>query len=300
MTSSIAVSILMPVYNAAPYVGEALESLLAQSFTDFEIVTIDDGSTDGSADVVRRYAERDGRIRLFSRPNKGISDTRNELLAKANGELIAWNDADDVSLPDRLEEQVGYLGENSRCVAVGTGIRLMDAQGMVLRDWPRPPEHAEIDAGLMHGLGAVIVFASTMMRRDAIEAAGRFRPGLVGAEDVDLLLRLAERGELANMPEMLYCYRQHAGSICHRRRDEIRGNIVEVVQEAHRRRGLAFPGLDIKAESVSLSQTYRKWAWWALAGRNTATARKYARAAWRGAPLSLESWRILLCAYRGR
>src|SRR5687767_7249252 len=96
------VSVVMPVYNTAGYVGETIESILAQTFTDFELLVLDDGSSDGTAGVVRRYADRDPRVKLTSRENKGIIDSRNELLAMCRGRYMAANDADDLSVPDRL------------------------------------------------------------------------------------------------------------------------------------------------------------------------------------------------------
>src|SRR3954471_23492750 len=104
MTASPAplVSVLMPVYNTAPWLAQALRSISGQTFSDFELVVIDDGSTDGSLEVLRGHAAHEVRMRVVSRGNRGIVHTRNELLALATGRFIAWADSDDVLLPSRL------------------------------------------------------------------------------------------------------------------------------------------------------------------------------------------------------
>src|SRR3990172_5385939 len=129
----IMVSVLMPFYNAERYVGEAIESILCQTFKEFELVAIDDGSTDRSLEVVRGYACRDTRIRCFSSAHKGIAATRNETLSRANGKYIAVMDADDISLPERLAKQVAYLESHPECVLVGSWVQLMDSAGRPLR-----------------------------------------------------------------------------------------------------------------------------------------------------------------------
>ena len=116
------VSVLMPTYNPGRYVSEAIESILAQTFTDFEFLISDAGSTDGSLEVMRRYAEADPRIRLIIQPKAGIVRALNELIALARGDLIARMDADDIALPVRLERQVAYLNDHPECVLVGSRV----------------------------------------------------------------------------------------------------------------------------------------------------------------------------------
>ena len=130
--SSPSVSICMPVYNTKRYVAEAVESILAQTFGDFEFIIIDDGSTDGSRAILERYAKQDDRIRLISRPNTGIVGARNEALGLARGELIAVMDSDDVALPERFEVQVAYLREHPECVVVGSRALIIDPDGCAL------------------------------------------------------------------------------------------------------------------------------------------------------------------------
>src|SRR4051812_38318159 len=112
------VSVLMPVYNAGRYLAEAVDSVLTQSFRDFEFVIVDDGSTDGSAAMLDDYARQDSRVKLVRRPNTGIVGALNDGLRECRGEFVARMDADDVSLPERFEKQVAYLREHHEVVAL--------------------------------------------------------------------------------------------------------------------------------------------------------------------------------------
>src|SRR5262249_31043112 len=123
----------MPVYNARPYLAAAVESILAQTFHDFELLMLDDGSTDGSRAILERYAARDARLRLWSRRNTGYVIALNELLSRARGELLARMDADDVALPQRFAQQVAYLRSHPDVVCAGTAVHLIDAAGRFLR-----------------------------------------------------------------------------------------------------------------------------------------------------------------------
>ena len=300
--SSPVISVLMPAYNTERYVAEAVESILGQTFTEFEFIIVDDGSTDGSLAVLRRYAAQDSRIRLVSRPNTGIVGALNEGLSLAQGELIARMDGDDVSLPKRLELQVAYLDDHPRCVAVGCRVLMVDPDGAPLRITCEELEHDEIVAAELRGWTA-IENASATYRRCAVMEAGGYRKECETAEDLDLFLRLAERGDLANLPDVLYEYRQHFRRICHCRRGEQARITREVLKEARARRGLPVPN-DIMAPDVSgvLSEAdqHRTWAWWALRAGHVRTARKHALAAVLKAPLSRLSWRVLACSIRGQ
>src|SRR4051812_12237605 len=116
------VSILMPVYNARPYIAAAVESILSQTFTDWECIIIDDGSTDGSLEILQSFAQRDKRIVLISRPNRGLVATLNEGLEHVHGEYVMRMDADDLSRPERMEQQVAYLRAHPEIVAVGCAL----------------------------------------------------------------------------------------------------------------------------------------------------------------------------------
>ena len=200
MNSRPAVSVVMPVYNAQRYLAEAVDSILAQTWRDFEFVIVDDGSTDRSPKLLERYAVRDSRIKLIRRPNTGIVGALNDGLAAASGELVARMDADDVALPERFEKQVAYLAEHPEVVALGSRVTGVDPYGCVLFHSEHKLAHEEIDAGLLRGVGWAIVHPAAMLRREAVAKVGGYRKEFQWVEDLDLFLRLGEAGRLANLP----------------------------------------------------------------------------------------------------
>ena len=134
------ISVLMPVFNTAKYLREAIESILAQTFADFELIVIDDGSTDDSLAIAQHLAIEDHRIRLYSQPNRGLVSTRNELISYARADLIAWADSDDVSEPTRLEAQEAEFRKRHDLVCIGSGILHIDARGCPLEIQTFPVE----------------------------------------------------------------------------------------------------------------------------------------------------------------
>jgi glycosyltransferase involved in cell wall biosynthesis len=295
------VSVMMPVYNAERYVGKAVESILGQSFGDFELLILDDGSTDGSLEVLRGYAQRERRIRLTSRPNRGLVDSRNELLDAARSDLVACMDADDISLPDRLEKQVAYLREHPDCVLVGSRVTIIDPDGQPLRIMGQHLTHEAIDAALMNAEGQIIYNPSVVFRKQVAQQVGAYRRGFDPAEDLDLFLRMAEVGRLANLTEPLVQYREHLGKVGHRQAERQSIGARTSLEEAYRRRGLAAPewlaGFELRRPGVI--DLHRTWAWWALGSGYINTARKHAWASMARAPLSVASWRLLYCTLRG-
>ena len=203
------VTVLLPVYNARAFVAEAVRSVLDQTFGDFELVAIDDGSTDGSAEVLSTIA--DPRLRILRQENRGLIATLNRGIAEATGELIARMDADDISLPDRFAKQVAYLDAHPKVVAVGGAAQFFtDAgpQDFVLR---HPNDPAAIRQALAKD--SAIVHPTAMIRRDALTGIGGYRRAFVDAEDYDLWLRLAEKHDLANLDDVVLHYRVHAGQV---------------------------------------------------------------------------------------
>jgi len=295
------VSVHMPVYNAERYLAEAVESVLGQTFPHFEFIIIDDGSTDGSGAILERFARRDPRIRLTRRENRGITPTRNEALQQARGDYFAVMDADDIACAERFARQVTYFEAHPECVALGTRVLLIDADGAPVREMSELTSHAEIDGEHIAGHGGAITHPSAMMRRAALVEIGGYREAFQTAEDLDVFLRLAECGAVANLPDVLLHYRQHVASTCHTRRQRVVEDNRAVVAEARQRRNL--PPVEAGNGSLpaddSVSAHHRKWAWWALAAGHVATARKHAWRAVRTAPFSSESWRAWVCALRG-
>jgi len=294
------VSVHMPVHNTERYLDEAVASIRSQTFEDWELIAIDDGSTDGSLAVLERHAQADPRLRVVSRANRGIGATRNECLQLARGEFFAAMDSDDVSHPDRLARQVQYLDAHPDCVGVGCRVRLIDSEGAPIRDWSEYVTHDEIDAAHLAGHGGAMTHPASMFRRQTLVELGGYRADNP-AEDFDLFLRLGELGELHNLPEVHFSYRQHPASEGHAHRQRQHAGALRAIREAHERRGLPVPEA---AESEdyrvpSEAEIHRKWVWWALTGRHVDTARKHAWRAMLLAPTSVANWRALYCAIRG-
>src|SRR5436305_1519215 len=130
-----AISVLMPVFNARRYVAEAIRSIQRQSFDQFQFIIVDDGSTDGSSNIIQSLARTDTRIRVIAGPNRGIVKALNNGLDFCDGEFIARMDADDLATPDRFQKQLAYLKGHDDCVAVGSRVLLIDDQGAPIREW---------------------------------------------------------------------------------------------------------------------------------------------------------------------
>jgi glycosyltransferase involved in cell wall biosynthesis len=200
------VSVILPVYDGEKYLAQAIDSILAQTFQNFEFLIIDDGSTDRSLEIIEGYARRDTRIQVTSRANRGLIATLNEGIALARGEYVARMDADDVALPERLQRQVEFLAAHPRCVLVGASFVYIDSSGNEGR-----AHHCFInDLTIRHALPVegCVLHPVAMFRRSAVVGVGGYKADYVAAEEYDLWHRLAHVGELTNLPEPLLYYRE--------------------------------------------------------------------------------------------
>jgi GT2 family glycosyltransferase len=297
-----AVSVTMAVYDAEPYLVQAIESILAQSFRDLELIAVDDGSRDGSLAILAGFAARDPRVRMIRRAHGGLAPTRNAALAEARGEFVAVMDADDVAHPERLARQVDFLRAHPEVLVVGAEVEIVDPEGWPIRKGGVPLEHAAIEAALLAGRGEALCHPVATFRREAVLAAGGYRAGIPHSEDLDLYLRLAERGRLANLPETLLRYRHHLRKTSNACAGEHRAVTNQVLRDARRRRGLdpserfELPALSSQTPDVDY---WCEWVRQAVIGGNLATARKYAFAVLRQEPTRLRSWQLLLRALLG-
>jgi len=212
------VSVVMSVYNGMPYLDAAIQSILGQTFNDFEFIILEDGSTDDTWAALEQYALQDARIHLVRNPqNLGYTRSLNEGFKRARGEFIARQDADDISLPTRLESQVAFLDSHPEVGLVGTRRRFIDPQGATLEIPDRlvaldnsSIQEALLDFNCIH-------HGSFMFRCKLLEQVGLYAVELEPAEDYDFCLRVAEVAQLANLPEQLYLYRVHPSSVSHLR-----------------------------------------------------------------------------------
>lgn len=199
------ISVVLPVYNGEKYLAEAIDSVLAQSFPDFELIIIDDGSTDDSLRILQEYHHRDSRIRLVSRENRGLVTTLNESIAIARGEWVARMDADDIALPQRLERQLQWLGK--------TGADVVGSWARCFGSWDqRTTRVYQTDRAIKMDMlfKSPFVHPTVMMRTALIRKLG-YDKSAEKAEDYDLWVRAARSGwVMSNVPEVLLLYRKHA------------------------------------------------------------------------------------------
>ncbi|MEQ9455109.1 MAG: glycosyltransferase [Phycisphaeraceae bacterium] len=229
------VSLVITLYNRAGYVAEAIESVLAQTFEDWELVVWDDGSTDGSGEIARGYAERDERVRYVrDERNRGMYFALHDGLALTAGGYLGWVDSDDRLLAGALERCVGVLEARAEVGMVYTDHVEMDEEGRELRVGGR----CGIPYSKNRLLRDFMTFHFRLMRREVLEAAGGIDVRFGYAEDYDLCLRVSEVTEVEHLREVLYAYRVHQQSISRASRlGQIEGSAT-AVRRALRRRGL--------------------------------------------------------------
>jgi glycosyltransferase involved in cell wall biosynthesis len=225
------VTVLMPVYNAMPFLPMAIESVLAQSLSAFELLIIDDGSTDGTCAYLESL--RDGRIRIVRRTHEGLGATLNVGLGLCNTEYIARMDGDDVIHPRRLEAQLEYLIHNPHVCMVGSQVEFLVSvpTGLVARV---PTEHNEIVERLLAAKSGTS-HATLMMRLSVVRRIGGYRIAGSG-EDLDFCLRMCEAGRAANLAGIYYYYRLLPSSVSLSRRPEVRLGCAYAVESAKCRR----------------------------------------------------------------
>ncbi len=295
------ISVLLPVYNGDRYISEAIESILTQSFSDFELLIINDGSTDRSRQILERYATQDDRIRLIHRENRGLIQTLNEMLALAQGEFLARMDADDISLSDRFALQVNFLQQHPDYVCVGGAYDLIDAKGRTVLHLTMPETNPEIQQAILSGQ-TIINHPCALIRRSALQQIGGYDESMQTVEDLDMLLRIGEIGLLANLPNPVLKYRFHMQSVSAQRSDFQYQMIQTACQQAWQRRGIAGefkaqrlwyrPGRD----RVSQRNFWELYGWWAFNHGFRLTAIKSAVRAIALQPRFLAGWKLLICA----
>jgi glycosyltransferase involved in cell wall biosynthesis len=214
MASGPAVTVLIPVYNGANYLGHSVASVLGQSLADFELVVVDDGSTDRTPEVLRNYC--DPRLRVLSLPrNSGIASARNAGIGAARGRYIAFLDHDDIAAPSRLEKQAGFLEQHPAVGMVGSAVEFIDANGATLRTVPMPRSDLEIR---WMNLLECPLRQSSLMIRTKLAREQPYDARFLSLSDWDFIQRLLDRAEAANLPEVLVQYRSHSANISHAHR----------------------------------------------------------------------------------
>jgi len=211
------VSVLIASRDGARYLAEALESLAAQRYQALEIVAVDDGSADATPRILADFAARHGRTRVHTTAGLGLAGALALAARDAQGELLARQDDDDLSDPERIARQVAAFEARPELAALGTAARVIDAEGRAVGVEPVPQSVEAIARWLRRG--PPFVHGSVMMRRSAYEKAGGYRAAFGASQDYDLWLRLSHPSGMANLPEPLYAWRRHPGGVFARARE---------------------------------------------------------------------------------
>lgn len=265
--SSASISVLMPVYNGASTLAQAIESILIQELPSFEFLIIDDCSTDNSADVIRQYAAQDPRINAhFHSVNQGLAATLNEGLNLVKGEFVARMDQDDESLRQRLQIQQDFLQQHPQVAVVGSYAYYMGKEA----------EKSQTEIGLPHANDKLVTLPTdsdtikstlpsynclyhpaVMLRREAILQLGGYRAAFKNAEDYDLWLRASKQFELANIPQPLLRYRfSLSGMTLSRKWEQL--YFVYLAQIAHKHPEFPFSEVEATAQQ-QLSETDKQY-----------------------------------------
>ncbi|MDZ4202896.1 MAG: glycosyltransferase [Gallionella sp.] len=220
------VSVVLPVYNGEKYLAEAIESVLTQTFVDFELIVVDDGSIDDSPNILLKYQDIDPRVRVVVRENKGLPATLNDSIDMARGEWIVRMDQDDICSPERLACQYEYMQQHPDVVVLGSAANFMDAEGHVLCTYLPPVDD---DALRRIFPSSPFIHPSVIFRKDNYCRAGKYPEKMKwGGEDVVFFGRLAGFGKLHNLRKALVNYRLVPGSMS-RKPPVFRKMLIDIV-----------------------------------------------------------------------
>jgi len=257
-TSKPAISVLMSVYNGQRWLREAIESVMAQTFTDYEFIILNDGSTDRSLEIMKEFAHRDSRIVVVNKSNTGLADSLNCGIAQAKGNWIARIDADDLCLPERLKRQYDLACSDSQLVLIGTGFVLTDNEGRSGKEYRLPVSHERLLIKLF-SQGEFFPHSSAFYKTEVVRKIGGYRPRIKRAQDYDLWLRLSEEGRLACIDAPLVKIRKHEDQISYdeKGRRQFVDAHVALLSYWLKRKGAIDPVSDEVPEEVFLE--FRQW-----------------------------------------
>lgn len=293
------VSVLIPVYNCAPFLDEALRSVRQQTFTDFECVVVNDGSKDDSLAILQKHAAEDGRMVIVDQPNGGIVSALNNGLARCRGEFIVRMDGDDVCDPDRFERQVRFLQQHPEVGVVGGWAAVIDQEGnqvsthvhnpKSMSDEPAVIRLPETDAEIRTGLREseyTMLHPTITLRASVIKQLGGYDPTFRVAEDLDLLLRASEITQLANLQQVVLQYRRGAVSQTKNWGSEISNWNAKALRAAQSR--------GVPIERVTYARLHEQMSWKKAGGGVFPEAFRYALRSIKAAPFTAVGYRALL------
>jgi glycosyltransferase involved in cell wall biosynthesis len=209
--TTASIDVLLTVYNGERFIAQTLDSVLAQTFTDWRLIIVDDLSTDRTAEIVASYVERDPRILLVKGEHKGIAAAANIGLTHVTAPLVARLDGDDIALPERLQVQFDYLQQHPDVLAVGSDVMLIDEHNKPLRRRKAPTGWENIREILK--TRNCMCHPSATIRTEALRRIGGYRDKFKNSLDYDLWLRISEIGKIENISQDLLLYRRHASQV---------------------------------------------------------------------------------------
>lgn len=238
------ISVLIPAYNASNTLGEAVESILNQSYRNFEVVIIDDASTDATWNIIKKYAAKDKRIRPYrNKTNLYIAQVRNQLITYARGIYVAWQDADDISVSDRLKLQMNILEKNKRIGIVGGYLQFFDEENgdLSLRKYKTD------DASLRRTIFrySPVAQPAAMIRRKCFAELGTYNPAFPPAEDIDMSFRIGTKYQFANIPRVVLRYRLHYTSATFKRLRHIELTTISIRKSYMKNPAYTFSFVDL-------------------------------------------------------
>lgn len=252
------VSVLMSCYNGSRWLREAIDSVLIQTYKNFEFILIDNGSTDETWNIIQSYRDKDKRIVAISKENMGLAaDSLNMGIAQAKGEWIARLDADDLCEPTRLEEQVNFVHKHPKVVLLGTGFFEIDEHGKAIKKHLYPSKHHVLVRHLEH-LQRFFPHSSAFYRVDVVRQVGGYNLRFPLADDWRLWLELSLRGKIAALPKFLVRVRKHSSQVsCENNGrpqlcEATAGTICHLLQKA----GCKDPSVDMSADEWIV---FRNW-----------------------------------------
>jgi glycosyltransferase involved in cell wall biosynthesis len=225
----VLLSVIMPVYNGAIYLEQAIESILCQTYEDYEFIIINDGSTDDTAAIIRKY--NDARIRYYEQKNQGLPETLNRCIELAQGKYLARQDADDISLPQRFEKQVTFLEDYPECGMVGTWAEIWINEKKTSRIHKHPSDDLTLKFDLL--LNNSFVHSSIMIRKAVFNEIGLYTTdkSRQPPEDYELWSRVARKFGIANIPEVLQIYREVPKSESRIKMNHIHDRVMNISRE---------------------------------------------------------------------
>jgi glycosyltransferase involved in cell wall biosynthesis len=222
------ITVFMAVFNGARYIKQAISSVLAQSFTDFELLIVNDGSTDNTLEIIAEF--KDSRIRLLHNDgNKGLTYSRNHGLKEAKGKYFAILDSDDIAMPGRLALQFNFMNDNPNVAICGGQAKFIDDDGKEIKEYLAP-----VGNNLSYQLAIynILINSSLMMKTDVMREVGGYRE-MSPAEDYDLSFRIGLKHQIANLSDQLVAYREHASNTSRVQTEKLNNALRRIVTHIH-------------------------------------------------------------------